>query len=197
MKRGLALPLVHSALATTRRGRLQLSRVDQSKSLKQRAGLSAARLLGAGLDQLALDLCDEPPVAGESEDVFDAVFLAPAHQVVAAEAGVGPEHDAHAGPAGADLRDDALDLLDARRRGVDVGAPELGGEQMPAAEDVQRQVAVAVVVAVEEAALLVAMQRDRRWHRGRARSASAGADAPPGTASTNSASIASVSCPIL
>src|SRR5436190_21447944 len=44
MKRGLALPLVHSALATTRRGRLQLSRVDQSKTLKRRAGLSAARL---------------------------------------------------------------------------------------------------------------------------------------------------------
>ena len=86
MKRGLALPLVHSALATTRRGRLQLSRVDQSKTLKRRAGLSPVTALGAGLDQLALDLCDEPPVAGEPEHVFDAVFLAPAHQVVAAEA---------------------------------------------------------------------------------------------------------------
>src|SRR5207237_1220257 len=35
---------------------------------------------------------------------------------------------------------------------------ELGGEQMAATEDVQRQVAVGVVVAVEEAALLVAVQ---------------------------------------
>ena len=43
--------------------------------------------------------------------------------------------------------------------GVDVGAPELRGEQLVAAEDVERQVAVAVVVAVEEAPLLATMQR--------------------------------------
>ena len=39
MKRGLASPPVHSALPTTRRARLQLSSVDQVKSLKRRAGL--------------------------------------------------------------------------------------------------------------------------------------------------------------
>ena len=44
-------------------------------------------------------------------------------------------------------------------QGVDVGAAELGREQVPAAEHVQRQIAVAVIVAVEEAALLVAVQR--------------------------------------
>ena len=38
-KRGLASPPVHSALATTRRSRLQLSRVVQVKSLKRRAGV--------------------------------------------------------------------------------------------------------------------------------------------------------------
>src|SRR3954463_16790010 len=79
MKRGLASPWVHSALAITRRLRLQLSRVDQRKSLKRRAP----------------------------------------------------------------------------RRGIDVGAPQLGGKEVAAAEHVERQVAVAVVVAVEEAAFLV------------------------------------------
>src|SRR4051794_41952027 len=39
IKRGLASPSVHSALPMTRRMRLQLSRVDQRKSLKRRAGL--------------------------------------------------------------------------------------------------------------------------------------------------------------
>src|SRR3954451_16104006 len=39
MKRGLAAPSVHSALPMTRRTRLQLSKVDQRKSLKRRAGL--------------------------------------------------------------------------------------------------------------------------------------------------------------
>lgn len=38
MKRGLASPFVHSALAMTRRLRLQLLRVDQISSLKRRAG---------------------------------------------------------------------------------------------------------------------------------------------------------------
>ena len=57
-------------------------------------------------------------------------------------------------------RDDARDLLHGAGRGVDVGAAELGRQQVPAAEDVERQVAVGVVVAVEEAALLVPVQRD-------------------------------------
>ena len=39
------------------------------------------------------------------------------------------------------------------------GAPELGRQQMAAAEDVERQVAVAVVIAVEEPPLLMAVQR--------------------------------------
>ena len=37
--------------------------------------------------------------------------------------------------------------------------PQLGCQQMPTTEDVQRQIAVAVVVAVEVAALLLAVQR--------------------------------------
>src|SRR4051794_41951101 len=39
IKRRLAAPSVHSALPMTRRMRLQLSKVDQRKSLKRRAGL--------------------------------------------------------------------------------------------------------------------------------------------------------------
>ena len=62
-------------------------------------------------------------------------------------------------PARADLADDPLDLLDRAGGAVDIGAPQLGRQQMPAAEDVERQVAVAVVIAVEEPAFLMAMQR--------------------------------------
>ena len=42
---------------------------------------------------------------------------------------------------------------------VDATGPQVGAQQLLAAEHVQRQVAVAVVVAVEEAALLLAVQR--------------------------------------
>src|SRR5262249_29487089 len=44
MKRGLASPCVHSALATTRRLRLQLLRVVHWNCLKRRAGLPVRRL---------------------------------------------------------------------------------------------------------------------------------------------------------
>lgn len=49
MKRGLASPVVHSALAITRRLRLQLSSVVHMKSLKRRAGarVSAASFSAA------------------------------------------------------------------------------------------------------------------------------------------------------
>jgi hypothetical protein len=52
-----------------------------------------------------------------------------------------------------------IHLLDGPRARVDVGAPQLGRQQMPAAEDVERQVAVAVVIAVEEAPLLMSVHR--------------------------------------
>ena len=41
--------------------------------------------------------------------------------------------------------------------GVDLAGPQVGRQQLVAAEDVQRQEAVVVVVAVEEAPLLVAV----------------------------------------
>ena len=40
-----------------------------------------------------------------------------------------------------------------------VGAPQLGEQQMAAAEHVERQIAVAIVIAVEEPPLLLAVQR--------------------------------------
>jgi hypothetical protein len=55
--------------------------------------------------------------------------------------------------------DDALDLLAGTGRTVDVGAPELGHQQVPATENVQRQVAVAIIVAMKEPTLLVPVDR--------------------------------------
>lgn len=80
--------------------------------------------------------------------------LAPSHQLLAGEARVGPDQDLDLRPRGADLGHDALELLDAALRGIDVRAPEPRQQQVVAAEDVERQVAVVAVVAVEEAALL-------------------------------------------
>ena len=98
-KRGLASPPVHSALATTRRWRLQLSRVDQVKSLKRRAGLPVRLALLRGGGEFGRDLGDQPRVLGQAEQEIDAVVLAPGHQRLAGKPRIGAQQDAHRGPA--------------------------------------------------------------------------------------------------
>lgn len=62
-------------------------------------------------------------------------------------------------PGCADAPDDPLDFLGRAGAAVDVGLAQLGDQEMPAAKYIQRQIAVAVIVAVKEAALLIAVQR--------------------------------------
>ncbi len=61
------------------------------------------------------------------------------------------------GPAFPDLRDDKGDLLLGAGRGVDVRGPKFRQQQVPAAEDIKRQIAIAFVIAVKEPAFLVAV----------------------------------------
>ena len=93
------------------------------------------------------------------EDIIDAVVLAPLHELLAAEAGVGPQNDLRPRPTRPDLRDDAFNLLHAARAGVLIGLPQPHAQDLISGEDIERQVAVVVVVAVKEPALLLAMQR--------------------------------------
>jgi hypothetical protein len=87
------------------------------------------------------------------------VILAPRHDRLAAEAGVAAHEDAHVRPLLAQHRHDALELVNGAGRSVDVGPPQPGHQQVVAAEDVERQVAVVAVVAVEEVPFLLAVQR--------------------------------------
>ena len=57
------------------------------------------------------------------------------------------------------MRATIRDLVDRAGGPVDVGGAQLGAEQEPAAEDVERQVAIAVVVAMEEPTFLLAVDR--------------------------------------
>ena len=72
-------------------------------------------MLGFGLGQWVLDLGQQAAVAGEAEDVVDGVGLTPGHQLVAGKTRIRPQHDLHPRPAGADLADDALDLVEGTR----------------------------------------------------------------------------------
>jgi hypothetical protein len=108
---------------------------------------------------LSRDLGCQPRIARQAEDVIHAVGFAPRHQVLAAEAAVGAQQNAHPRPAGTDLADNARHFLHRSGRAIDVRAAQLGGQQVPAAEDVERQITVAVVVAMEEPAFLLPVQR--------------------------------------
>jgi integrase/recombinase XerD len=59
----------------------------------------------------------------------------------------------------ADLRHDPGDLVLGARRGVNVCWPQLSQKQLPAAEHIKRQIAVAFVIAMKEAAFLFAVDR--------------------------------------
>ena len=159
MKRGFASPCVHSALPITRRLQLQLLRVDQMSSLKRRAGRPVVRLSSPASTSSA-------PIARLRRTFFanpkiKSTLLASHHVMSASRAkpGVSPQNDACHRPALADLRHDASHLLHGTRRAIDVCGPQLCGQQVTAAEDVQRQITVAIVVTVEEPSFLMPMQR--------------------------------------
>ena len=88
-----------------------------------------------------------------------AIGFAPRHQFFAREARIGAHQDAHLGPAAADLGNDARHRLDRAVRRIQARAPQLGVQQVAPAEHVKRQIAVAVVIAVKEPALLLAVHR--------------------------------------
>ena len=127
--------------------------------------LEAARRLSArlrrrlGRGKLALDHRSEAGIARQAEQIIDAIGRAPGHQGLAGEARIGPQQDARGGPAGAELRHDPGDLLHRSGARIDVGFAKLRRQEMATAEHIKRQIAVAVVIAMEEAALLMAVQR--------------------------------------
>ena len=108
--------------------------------------------------QIDGDLVEQPAVAGQAEDIIDALLLAPDHQLLAGEAGVGAEQDSHLRPAPADAGDDARHLVLGAGRGVDVRTTQLRRQQLPAAEHVERQITVTVIIAVEKPPFLMTVQ---------------------------------------
>ena len=115
-----------------------------------------ALLLDSG--EIGFELGDKPLVPGEAEQIIDAICLAPSHQLLAGKAGIGAQEDACLRPGGADLSDDAGDLRRRAGRSIDVRRPQLRSQEMSTAKYIERQVTIAVVIAVEEAALLIAVQ---------------------------------------
>src|SRR6267143_854353 len=86
----------------------------------------------------------------QSQQVLYAVRFTPSHQLLAAKSGVSPHHDAHPRPYGTNLCHDALQLFHTSRRGIDVRRSQPRTQQELSAKDVQRQIAIVPVIAMEE-----------------------------------------------
>ena len=94
--------------------------------------------LAHGGFHLRRDLHDQPLVAGHPDHKLHAVFLAPAHQIVPAEAAIGTDDDRGSGPMLADVAYDARNLLHRTVSGFIGRRSKLRRQQMPAAENIQR-----------------------------------------------------------
>ncbi len=109
--------------------------------------------------QFRPDLGHQPRVLLQAQDEVHPVRLAPGHQRIPGKPAVGAHHDVCPRPALPNVPDDARHLLDGARRSTPIRRPQARRQQMAPAKNVERQVAVAVVIAVEEAPLLRPVHR--------------------------------------
>src|SRR5438128_10849717 len=85
--------------------------------------------------------------------------FAPTHQLLATETGIGAQNDSYFRPRRSHLRYDSLDLFQATCARIGVRGPQTRTQQMLTGKNVQRQIAVVAVIAMEEAALLQLLTR--------------------------------------
>ena len=155
-----------SALATTRRSQSQppffVFFVLYWNSVKTRAGLPVWFHCCVAACICCPDDSPQSLIARQTEHIVHAIVFAPVHQLVAAETGIAAQYDLHFRPCRPNLRHDAPDLRQTAEGGIMVGFPQPRAKNVFAAEDVQRQIAVVVVVSVKEASFLLAVQRQVR-----------------------------------
>lgn len=107
--------------------------------------------------ELELNVALQDGIACQAEQIKDVVSLAPVHDAMSAKAAVAAEHDADVGPFLAKALNQKLKDRPGVQGSVDVGRPQVGDQQVIAAMNVERQEAVVVVVAVEEAIFLMSV----------------------------------------
>src|ERR1700759_3493939 len=112
MKRGLASPRVHSALADDTPGAAPTLQCRPAEILEPAGWLAARLSLGAGGGQFRLDLGHQPVVARETKHVVHPGGLAPGHQRLAAKPAVGTQQNPHPWPADPEMADNAGHLFD-------------------------------------------------------------------------------------
>lgn len=95
----------------------------------------------------------------QTDDITDVVPVAPPHQTPATEITVASEDNTHVRPDLAKAGDQQLQNRPAVLGGIALGGPQVRHQQLIAAEDIQRQKAIVIIVPMEESADLMAINR--------------------------------------
>ena len=123
-------------------------RAEGSKVLASNERLIAHRLRFGRL-QFFFDIFEQAGILRQSEHVVDSLAFTPIHDRVPAKSGISPDQNVHARPPLTNLGHDTLQIRKRFFGRIDAGTSQLSAQQKLATEDVQRQIAIAVVVAVE------------------------------------------------
>ena len=130
--------------------------VKLDKSARRLPAVPAAT---PGFRQRLADAPLQAAIPGQAEKIINPVLLTPPHQVLATKPRIGTQHYTGVRPGLANLRHNARQLLIGAGTGIDPRRPQPGTQQVPVTEDIQRQVAVPVIVAVIKNPLLMTMRQ--------------------------------------
>jgi hypothetical protein len=94
----------------------------------------------------------------DAHDISDIVLFAPTQDMVAAVGGIGPPDDADIRPSAAQSMGQARQYSQSTSSGATIGGAQDRAQGVLSCEHEQRQIAVTIVMAVEESAFLSAVQ---------------------------------------
>src|ERR1700752_795073 len=110
------------------------------------------------LVHLSSDDLPQSLIARHAEHKGHVVAFAPAHQRITAESGISAQDDSYRRPGGPNLPHDPFYFCQAPEGCVVIGLSQPRAQNLFSAKNVERQIAVAIVITVEEPALLFAVQ---------------------------------------
>jgi len=106
------------------------------KRIEDAVGFLGLAKLSLGLPRAIDGHACQHRVARQTQDIADAVGMAPSHQSPAAQPTVGPDCDLDVGPDAAERPDQRLQDRQAVLAGVDLAGPKIGHEQFVATKDI-------------------------------------------------------------
>lgn len=108
--------------------------------------------------QLLVETFRQSIISCQAKDIEHSILLTPAHELLPAKSAVSAKHNPHLRPAPADPLHQQLKIRKRFISRIQARGSELGRQQLIDVKHIQRQVTIAVVIAMKELSLLMPMQ---------------------------------------